>query len=250
MNSISIFLEVDSESNPIYKEIFLDKVKNGERVYASQEYAQLVESWNIEYDIPKEVIEHLDEQVSNKADRTTLLKISYQPKMEEWFERAVDSYKNCDEIVLFGDYESIVNVACKKELPCLIYIQRSVTMNEKATERYYVKTIQEMRNHIGFVEEQLNENGRIIEQLRDNIKSDGQYIHNLEEHAANLDNNLKKYKAFYDENHEKIESINQQSDYYEQRIREYLDMYQSVMKELDEKKTEVLELRTKVERKK
>lgn len=252
MNSVSIFLELDSDGMPLYEDIFKKRVMNNEIVYASEEYIQVLDNEKRKnvHGIPHHILDEIDKQLDSKVNRSSLLKITYQENIEKWFDDEIKSLQGCDEFLLFGDYESFLNVARKEHFPCLVYENSSITQKANVNEKYYQKVIQDMRNHINFVEEQLRESRGIVESLRKDIESNGNYIHNLEKHATELDNEKEKYKAFYEENVEKVEAIDRQAELCEERISKYLDMYKEVMKELDEKKVEVLELKKQLERKK
>ena len=252
MRSVSIFLELNSEGAPLYKDIFLSEVLSGETVYASSEYMQLLneDQKTCVKMIPEKITEELDGQITNKMDRSSLLKISCQEKLENWFQNEIDSMQGYMDILLFGAYESILNVARRKHFPCLIYENSSVCISTENNEKYYQKIIQDMRNHINFIEEQLRESQEALETLRKDIESNGHYIHNLEEHATELDKEKEKYRVFYENNFENVEKMNEREKYYEDRIDKYLEMYKEVVKELDEKKTEVLDLKKSLERKK
>ena len=61
-----------------------------------------------------------------------------------------------------------------------------------------------------------------------------------------LDNNLKKYKAFYDENADTVENYANRIQYAEKEINHYVDLYKNLLDELDELKTENLEMKQKI----
>ncbi len=250
MKFIRIYIEVGNDGTPIYADEFAANAKKTENMLiASKEYVDLLE--NIEKDnvleIPSDIMQLYDKNLQNKSGRYIMMKIYNNDSLKNWLKEKVSLIDGeIQGIYMRGEYSSIIMAA--RELNILVYIKNEVKPLYESTdqERNYQLIVDTLERKIQYLESLVEQNSATIESLKASIVSNNNYIHNLQIHATNLDNDLKKYKEFYDVNHEVLESAEHRIKYAEDEVERYVGMYKKILDELDGLKIEKLELQEKM----
>ena len=116
------------------------------------------------------------------------------------------------------------------------------------SEEEYQKLVSELKRQIEILQTELKQKEVTTLSLSENLNSSSHYIENLQKHATNLDNELKKYKSFYNEHNETIQFAEERVNHAEAEIQRYMELYKNVLSELDERKIELLELKSKIKK--
>lgn len=249
MKFIRIYIEVGNDGTPIYADEFVANAKKTENVLiASKEYVDLLE--DIEKDnvleIPSDIMQLYDKNLLNIGSRHITMKIYENNVLDEWIQKEIKAID--DEVMgvyMRGEYCSILSAAWKIHVAA--YVQNeNRKYDEQDNEKKYKLMIDSLEKRNEYLDSIVKQNEKTIESMKAAIESNNNYIHNLQIHATNLDNNLKKYKAFYDENADTVENYADRIQYAEKEINHYVDLYKNLLDELDELKTENLEMKQKI----
>ncbi|MCI6783755.1 MAG: hypothetical protein MR594_09035 [Lachnospiraceae bacterium] len=248
MKFIRVYTEIENDGTPVYADEFVENAKKTENILlVSKEYTELVqEELENVVKIPDDIIAVYDKNLMDKGSRHIIMKIYENSMLEDWLKEELDDID--DEIIgLFmrDEYCSVLSAAWEKNINTYVQNEKN-QFNEFEDEKRYKLIIDSLEKRNEYLESIAKQNEATIESMKAAIESNNNYIHNLQIHATNLDNDLKKYKSFYEEYSDVIENFTSRIEYSEKKINSYVDLYRNLLDELDELKTENLELKQKV----
>lgn len=248
MEFIFVYVEIDDNGNPVYKDEFLNTCTQNCTILASKEYVNLLEKPNPNVvEIPEDVMEEYDGNLDSRGKRQIMMEINDNSLMENWLSYVFkDNNDRISGIIIKNEYASVLKVAYANQKAALV--DKNSDDNGADSEKKYRMIIDDLNHRVEVLQMDLKQREEAIESLRNSLNSSNSYIDNLQKHATNLDNDLKKYKQFYDENSETIQFAEEKVNRSECEIQKYVELYKNILEELDEKKTELLELRKKTEK--
>lgn len=251
MKFIRVYIEIGNDKSPIYANEFQEYAKNRDNILiASKEYLYLLGGEQLDnvWLIPDEMMEKFDKNLETASSRYIMMKINNNDELKEWFKRKFSSTKEVNGLYMRGEYSSFIMAA--REVDMSVFIQNEVKplYEEEDKERNYQLIVDSLERRIQYLDTVLKQRDEAIESLRTSIDSNNHYIENLQVHATNLDNELKKYKEFYNANHDIVDNMEYQINHAEQEASRYIDLYRKQLNELDELKTEKLELEQKLQK--
>lgn len=248
MEFIFVYVEIDDNGNPVYKDEFLNTCAQNCTILASKEYVNLLEKPNPNVvEIPEDVMEEYDRNLDSRGKRQIMMEINDNSLMENWLSYVFrDNNERISGIVIKNEYASVLKVAQVNQKAALV--DKNSDDNGADSEKKYRMIIDDLNHRVEVLQMDLKQREEAIETLRNSLNSSNNYIENLQKHATNLDNDLKKYKQFYDENSETIQFAEEKVTRAECEIQKYVELYKNILKELDEKKTELLEMKKKTEK--
>lgn len=249
---IAVFLEIDKDHAPKYMDAFETRcrqaVKEQAWVIASKEYAdKLPEEEKGDYlkVIPEDILKEVDENVEQAADRATLLVIQRNEKFENWLlELFGDDAADAESILANGTYGSIKHVAEEKHIAFYVEQSRNNVQRGEDKSSYYQNKVELLENNLSVLNERYKNVNESYYSLREYTTSTENYMKNLQVHATELDNELQAVTAENEQLKAQVEEIEQMR----KENKTTLELYQGVLKELDERKVEVLELKSKYHR--
>ena len=229
---IAVFLEIDKDHAPKYMDAFETRcrqaVKEQAWVIASKEYAdKLPEEEKGDYlkVIPEDILKEVDENVEQAADRAILLVIQRNEKFENWLlELFGEDAAGAESILANGTYGSIKHVAEEKHIAFYVEQSRNNVQSGEDKSSYYQNKVELLENNLSVLNERYKNVNESYYSLRDN-----------ELQAVTAENEQLKAQV------EEIEQMRKEN-------KTTLELYQGVLKELDERKVEVLELKSKYHR--
>ena len=227
---IAVFLEIDKDHAPKYMDAFETRcrqaVKEQAWVIASKEYAdKLPEEEKGDYlkVIPEDILKEVDENVEQAADRAILLVIQRNEKFENWLlELFGEDAAGAESILANGTYGSIKHVAEEKHIAFYVEQSRNNVQSGEDKSSYYQNKVELLENNLSV--------------LNERYKNVNESYYSLRElQAVTAENEQLKAQV------EEIEQMRKEN-------KTTLELYQGVLKELDERKVEVLELKSKYHR--
>ena len=245
---IYMLTEIDDSGIPIYRDEFLEKSKQNCTILTTSEYATFLEYENKNVVVvPDEIMQDYDKNLDAKGKRFVMMEVYRNEKFENWLSFVFkENNERVEGIVIKYAYASVIHVATENRKSVLVEQNRKeMSMN---SEEEYQKLVSELKRQIEILQTELKQKEVTTLSLSENLNSSSHYIENLQKHATNLDNELKKYKSFYNEHNETIQFAEERVNHAEAEIQRYMELYKNVLSELDERKIELLELKSKIKK--
>ena len=248
---IAVFLEITDGKEPKYFEAFEKRCRmamdSENPVIASAEYVEKLSngySDSVIWEIPKEIMEKVDSSVENITDREILLQIQRNLELENWLKNKITNFENQDlveGILVNSLYYSLKVAAADMGIDIFAASGKNSVSDSTDKDEFYQGKIELLENNLSVTEERYKNLQEAHYNLREYINSTENYMKNLQEHATKLDNSLKEAIAARDDAEYRAKEL----DRIKEENQVTLDLYKKVLKELDERKVEVLELKSR-----
>ena len=174
-----------------------------------------------------------------------MLVIQRNEKFENWLLKLLgDDAAGVESILANGTYGSIKHVAEEKHIAFYVEQSRNNVQSGEDKSSYYQNKVELLENNLSVLNERYKNVNESYYSLREYTTSTENYMKNLQVHATELDNELQTVTAENEQLKAQVEEIEQMR----KENKTTLELYQGVLKELDERKVEVLELKSKYHR--
>ena len=174
-----------------------------------------------------------------------MLVIQRNEKFENWLlELFGEDAAGAESILANGTYGSIKHVAEEKHIAFYVEQSRNNVQSGEDKSSYYQNKVELLENNLSVLNERYKNVNESYYSLREYTTSTENYMKNLQVHATELDNELQAVTAENEQLKAQVKEIEQMR----KENKTTLELYQGVLKELDERKVEVLELKSKYHR--
>lgn len=239
---VPIFLEIDDQGNPIYKDEFSLFYKEAELhegyVIVSSEYESCVENfdYNIGMVIPKELMSHADEKTCSKGKRAEFLAILRDKGLEEWFGDVISKNNNIMGFITWGQYYVVNEAASRHSI--LVCLSNNVFDKQKSLVNRIITRYEHIEEKLKKVENKNRE-------LKETLNSKDDYIQQLQARMNNIEREIYRNKEKEKSSREEVLEMEERLERTEKDKYLYLDMYKELLVELDRTKTELLNIKSK-----
>ncbi len=235
---IPIYLEIDDDKNPIYKAAFLkdiEKLYGNKVIIATSEYVELVENLDKLVVIPDDIINKIDSLNVNAGSRGMLLELQKNDELRDWLKSSI-KVEDTDGFIVNGLYNFVYQAS--KDLDVNIVFSADKLLSEKIRLDEYATNLESKNAKVSELEEKTVEMQRQIDAKNENLQR-------LQQKITDLSTELFKNNAEKQYIDEQMELNEQRMDKSEKQKVLLSDLYASVLKELNETKTELLNLKNR-----
>lgn len=187
--------EVDENNKPIYIDLikaFMHSNKSECAYIVSTEYYSELESKENVRVLPENVINEMENNLENSSKRGIMLSVCRMPALEEYISGVVKDFSDgCVYLYTNGRYYSFS--VLEEQEKFINYALVSGISDGDSNNTYYKKKIKELNERIEELKLQFFYKEQHVLSLTECLDSTANYLHELELHATNLDNELKKY---------------------------------------------------------
>lgn len=233
------FLEINNERKPLYAEEFNKCLKSAltgnSIIIASKEYKALALDKECVLQIPDSIMNDIDNGLVSPESRGLFLSINKNNALIDWISEII-SNKDVAGILLMGRYYDFISAAKKNDVS--IYYSETIEQNTDEITKNVLEKEEDYKKQISTLTNDLHD---LREEIKDKNEQIGQFhnrIGSLQEELYNRKNQVKALEEQWEYAEKKVDKIEDEKFL-------YLKMYQSFLKELDETKIELLNLRKK-----
>ena len=236
---VFVFLEINNERKPLYAEEFnkcLKSVSTGNGIIvASKEYKALALDKECVLQIPDSIMNDIDNGLVSPENRGLFLCINKNNALIDWISEIL-SNKDVTGILLMGRYYDFISAAKKNNVS--IYYSEIIDGKTEDITRGVLEKEEDYRNQINSLTNDLHDLREEIKDKNEQIAQFHNRIGSLQEELYNRKNQVKALEEQWEYAEKKVDKIEDEKFL-------YLKMYKSFLKELDETKVELLNLRKK-----
>lgn len=236
---VSVYLEIDNEKNPVFKEVFfkdIEKRLERKMFIVSKEYNDcLDQDLECVKVIPYEIIEQIDLRNVCVENRAVSLELQKNVELYNWLKETTALLG--DEVegyIVNGLYDFVVQVANDLDIKVVL---ASENINSERIDNYM--NILESRN------EKISEYESKMEDMQRQIDSKNEGMQRLQQKITDLSTELFKNNAEKESIDEQLQQCELRMDKSERQKVLLAELYAALLKELNETKIELLNLKHK-----
>lgn len=237
---IPIYLEIDDDKNPIYKEDFLkdiSKISDDSIIITTTEYAKILENTDNIRIIPEEIMSKIDSLNVKVGSRGILLELQKNDELREWLYKTINAeFSSIEGFIINGMYSFVYEVANLLDKKIVFSAEKLICEKERLD--VYTANLEKQNNKVSELEDKVIEMQKQIDEKNENLQR-------LQQKITDLSTELFKNNAEKQYIDEQMELNEQRMDKSEKQKVLLADLYASVLKELNETKTELLNLKNR-----